>query len=419
MQKVANPNHSDTLVLHPVMALMRSILMKRIEKILSLERLPQSCFTPESSAIEIICMVRQIIQKCVEKQKEVHFVFICLKCCCMDVPFPFLYERLKATGIDSKLITMIKHLYDGNKFKYKTPSSSSSQSSNFFRLKQGCSLSSVLRMICIQKCLKRWHNKYENVGLHIGKRKLLSLYCPSGLVILASKKVDLENSVNALRHYFEKSSFNLYLKNAKYVTLNSEIASTLTLESLKIKRTSTVTYLGCVLQQDGKCEEEINYRIMQAKMATLILQSEMRNSVIEKETKRKIVQGILVNILTFDCETWTLSNVLLKKLQSLEIGFWKICCEDLECNEINEEEILKIMQVVPNLIQNIKLKILSMYNSIKAMNKTKWLKCVLEWQPEGKRKPGRLQRMWIDEVREAEKKQQELQRSAGRTSRTF
>ncbi|XP_035226378.1 uncharacterized protein LOC118198735 [Stegodyphus dumicola] len=412
MQKAVNPNHSDTLVLHPIMSLMRSILIKRIEKTLSLERLPQSCFTPESSVIEVIYMLRQIIQKCVEKQKEAHFVFICLKCCCMDVPFPFLYERLKATGLSSKLIAMIKHLYDGNKFKYQTSSSSAQHSSNFFRLKQGCSLSSVLRMICIQKCLRRWHNKWENVGLYIGKRKLLSLYYPSGLVILASKKVDLENSVNALKHYFEKSSFSLYLKNAKYLTLNSGITSTLTLESLTIKRTPTVTYLGYVLQQDGKCKEEISYRIMQAKIVASILQSEMSNSIIEKETKKKIVQGILVNILTFGCETWTLSKVLEKKIQSLELEFWKICCKDQECNEIKDEEILKTMQVDPNLIQSIKLKILSMYDSINAMNKRKWLKCILEWEPNGKRKAGRPQRRWIDEVREAEKELQEFQRSA-------
>ncbi|KFM58792.1 hypothetical protein X975_14354, partial [Stegodyphus mimosarum] len=415
MQKAANSNHSDTLVLHPIMALMRSILLKRIEKILSLERLPLSCFTPESSVIEIIYMLRQIIQKCLEKQKAVHFAFICLKYCCMDVPFSFLYKRLEATVIDCKLIAMVKHLYHRNKFQYKTPSSSAYHSSSFFRLKQGCSLSSVLRMICIQKCLKRWHHKYENVGLHIGKRKLLSLYCPSGLVILASKKVDLENSVNALKHDFEKSSFNLYLENVKYLTLNSEIASPLTLQSLQIKRTPTVTYLGCILQQDGKCKEEINYRIMQTKMATLILQSEMRNSVTEKETKRKIVQGILVNILTFGCETWTLSKVLERKLQSLEMEFWKICCKDLECNKINNEEILKIMEVGPNLIHNIKLKILSMYESIKAMNDKKWLKYILEWEPEGRRKVGRPQRKWIDEVFGAEKEQQEFQCIAGGT----
>jgi len=81
-------------------------------------------------------------------------------------------------------------------------------------------------------------------------------------------------------------------------------------------------YLGLIIESDSRQEAEINTRIEK----TLKLYYAMNNNFISKreiskKTKVKVFKTIYRPILTFGCETWTLTKKEKNRIQAVEMKY--------------------------------------------------------------------------------------------------
>jgi hypothetical protein len=62
--------------------------------------------------MEVIFLIRQLMERCREQKKELHMVFIDLEKACDKVPRNVMWWALQKHKVSTKYITLIKDMYD-------------------------------------------------------------------------------------------------------------------------------------------------------------------------------------------------------------------------------------------------------------------------------------------------------------------
>jgi hypothetical protein len=69
-------------------------------------------FMPGRSTMEVIFMIRQLVERCREQKKDLHMIFIDLKKAYDKVSRNVMWWDLQKHKVSSKYITLIKDMYD-------------------------------------------------------------------------------------------------------------------------------------------------------------------------------------------------------------------------------------------------------------------------------------------------------------------
>ena len=91
-------------------------------------------------------------------------------------------------------------------------------------------------------------------------------------------------------------------------TMNGEILETVD----KFK------YLRATLTKYGKSEKEIYIRLATANSALVNLNIIWKNRSILLRTKIQLYKSLILSILLYDCESWTLDETLEKRINAFE-----------------------------------------------------------------------------------------------------
>ena len=105
------------------------------------------------------------------------------------------------------------------------------------------------------------------------------------------------------------------------VSKRESAAFALKIEDNTIKQVWKFHFLGCLLTENGKCDEEFKKRIGMAKDAFKKLQKIMKNSKLSLDIRKQIKDYYVKLILTCNNENWTISSQIEQRLQAAEMWF--------------------------------------------------------------------------------------------------
>jgi hypothetical protein len=93
------------------MKLWRRIIKHRLRGVTNVTK-NQFGFMPERSAMEVIFLIRQLMERCREQKKDMHMIFIDLENAYNKVHRNIMWWALQKHKVSSKYITLIKDMYD-------------------------------------------------------------------------------------------------------------------------------------------------------------------------------------------------------------------------------------------------------------------------------------------------------------------
>ena len=131
----------------------------------------------------------------------------------------------------------------------------------------------------------------------------------------------------------------------------------------KLKQVQSFTYLGQLITDDGKSEGEIRSRISLAKNAFSKRYKLLTNKNISLKTRlRRLTKCYVWSLLTYACDTWTLSKQMEAKIEAFEMWSYRrimrISSKEMKSNA----EVLKMMGLKnTELVLSIKKKQLTYY----------------------------------------------------------
>ena len=91
----------------------------------------------------------------------------------------------------------------------------------------------------------------------------------------------------------------------------------------EVEQVQSFTYLGQLITEDGKSEGEIRSRIGLAKNAFSKRYKLLTNKNISLKTRLRLTKCYVWSLLTYSCDTWTLSKQMEAKIEAFEM--WSYC----------------------------------------------------------------------------------------------
>ena len=102
-----------------------------------------------------------------------------------------------------------------------------------------------------------------------------------------------------------------------------QVECTLLIDNVRIKQLNKFNYLGSMLNSDGRSVMEVKRRIAIAKEVFVCMLKILKSRSIPIDTRVRILNCYILLVLTYSCESWTLTSDLEKRLNATEM--WMLC----------------------------------------------------------------------------------------------
>ncbi|KAJ4448560.1 hypothetical protein ANN_10578 [Periplaneta americana] len=214
----------------------------------------------------------------------------------------------------------------------------------------------------------------------------------TGILLEASKAIGLE--VNP-----EKTKYMIMSRDESIVR-NGNIK----IGDLSFEEVEKFKYLGATITNINDTREEIKHRINMGNACYYSVEKLLSSNLLSKNLKVKIYKTVILPVLLYGCETWTLTlreehrlrvfeNKVLRKIFGAKrdevTGEWR---------KLHNTE-LHALYSSPDIIRNIKSRRLRWTGHVARMGESRNAYRVLVGRPEGRRPLWRPRRRWEDNIK--------------------
>ena len=169
------------------------------------------------------------------------------------------------------------------------------------------------------------------------------------------------------------------------------------IDNSSIERAEEFKYLGTTIADQNSIQEEINacYHSVQNLLSSRLL---------SKNLKIKIYRTIILPVVLYECETWSLTLREERRLRVFENGVLRKVfgpkTDEVtgEWRKLHNEE-LNDLYSIPNIVWVVKSRRMRWAGHVARMGEDIGVNRVLVGKPEGKRPLGRPRRRWEDNIK--------------------
>ncbi|KAJ4438188.1 hypothetical protein ANN_14127 [Periplaneta americana] len=212
------------------------------------------------------------------------------------------------------------------------------------------------------------------------------------ILLEASKEIGLE--VNP-----EKTKYMIMSRDQNIVR-----NGTIKVGDLSFEEVEKFKYLGATVTNINDTREEIKRRINMGNACCYSVENLLSSSLLSKNLKVRIYKTVILPVVLYSCETWTLT---LREEQRLRVFENKVLRKIFgakrdevtgEWRKLHNAE-LHALYLSPDIIRNIKSRRLRWAGHVARMGESRNAYRVLVGRPEGKRPLGRPRRRWEDNIK--------------------
>jgi hypothetical protein len=162
-------------------------------------------------------------------------------------------------------------------------------------------------------------------------------------------------------------------------------------------------YLGTTLTNQSDIHDEIKSRLNSGNACYYSVQNLLSYRLISKNLKIKIYKSLILPVVLYGCETWSLTSGKEHKLRVFENRVLRRIFgpkreEDRSWRKLHNDELHDLYSS-PNIIRVIKSRRMRLAGHVARMGEGRGVYRMLVWRPEGKRPLGRPRRRWDDKIK--------------------
>jgi hypothetical protein len=317
------------------------VILNRLISSVAEENLPESqCgFRSERSTVDMVFVVRQVQEKCLEQNMNLYSVFIDLTKAFDTVNREALWVILRKLGCPEKFTTLIKLFHDEMTGEVLSEGEPSERFSISNGVKQGCVLAPVLFNLFFSQVLSHAVQDLD-LGVYIRyrldgslfdlrrltaktktmKRLILEALFADDCALLAHQESHLQAIVDKFSVAAKLFGLTISLGKTEVLLQPAPYSDPqlpcITIDGTQLKNVDTFKYLGSTISSDCTLDKEIAARIQKASQALGRLRTKvMQHRDIRLSTKLKVYNAVVLSSLLYGCESWTLYRRHIKKLE--------------------------------------------------------------------------------------------------------
>ncbi|KAG0716601.1 LINE-1 reverse transcriptase [Chionoecetes opilio] len=297
---------------HLLLTRIRSHLVKH-------QRPQQSGFMPGKSTTDRILALRVLVERRREFRQGMLAAYVDLKKAFDSVHRESLWDLLRLRGIPARTIGLITGLYSGTESAVKCGAGVSSFFPVNTGVRQGCVLAPSLFNACMDWVLDKVVDQ-SDCGASVGNTKITDLVFADDVVIFAESLEVLVMALEALHEEAKPLGLEVsWLKTKVQVfgDLLDEAVQSVHACDEDIEILESFTYLGSAVHNDGGSRQEVLRRIGIAHGVMDSLSGSIwRCRYLCRRTKIRIFKSLVIPVLLYGCETWTLNSDLKRRINA-------------------------------------------------------------------------------------------------------
>ena len=203
--------------------------------------------------------------------------------------------------------------------------------------------------------------------IKIGGRSISNLRFADDIDLIAGSENELQDLTTRLEKASQKLGMEISAEKSKIlVTSTSDNPTTaIVLNGEVLEEVQSFKYLGAIIAKDGCSDTEIKARLGAATAAMSRLKTIWKSNNIHLTTKMKLYKTLVLSILLYGCESWTLTAEMQRKLQAFENKSYRrmlnVTYLDRITNSAINEQIVANCGPQEPLITTIKTRILKWF----------------------------------------------------------
>jgi len=175
-------------------------------------------------------------------------------------------------------------------------------------------------------------------------------------------------------------------------------------DNSSIERVEEFKYLGTTLTNQNSIQEEIKSRLKSGNACYYSVQNLLSSRLLSKNLKIKIYRNIILPVVLYGCETWSLTLKEERRLRVFENRVLRRVFGSKrdevsgEWRKLHNEE-LRHLYSLPNIVRVVKSRRMRWAGHVARMGEGTGVHRVLVGKPEGKRPLGRPRHRWEDNIK--------------------
>jgi hypothetical protein len=240
-----------------------------------------------------------------------------------------------------------------------------------------------------------------DAGVVIGGELLTNLRFADDISVFADNVDELQEAVSRIHEASRemKMCINVTKTEIQYVG-KEEYKFQIEIDEQKLTQADTFIYLGGTISAVGGSEDDIKRRIALARGVFQSLNQIWTAKDISKDTKRKVYEVLILSVLLYNSETWTLKVNQQNRLKVFEMA----CLRKIEGvtrrDKIRNEVIRARLNMKQDIVRRIQHRRLRYYGHIERMNESRYPKIAMYGYVHGQRSRGRPKKRWMDMIGE-------------------
>ena len=387
-----------SLMSHILKTILKVLLLRNRKKIEEEVDETQSGFVTGKGTREGIFNLRTIIERYLNNGKDLYMCFIDYEKAFDRVNHVKLIQCLQHLDMNGKDLKLIRNLYWNQKAFIRTDDGLSPEVQIKRGVRQGCVLSPCLFNLYTENIFREAECEK---GVKIGGRTINNLRYADDTVLLAETKEDLQCILNEVNKVGKSYGMRMNAAKTKTMVITRKEATPqikLDIDGAMIEQVQHFKYLGQTISDDGKCDAEITKRIEIARSAFNSLKGTLLSSNINLNTKKRIIKCYVWSTLLYGCETWTVTQVHINKLQAFEMWVYRKMKRISWMDKITNDEVLRRVGAKRYVISAIKSRKIAYFGHL--VRRDNIQRVLLEGKIEGTRHRGRPRIEWTDNIRQ-------------------
>ena len=343
-----------------------------------------------------------MMEKHLQHQKELFHNFIDFKKAFDRVWHDGLWHVLRGFGIEEGLIQVIQALYSSASSAVLLNNDIGEHFKTTVGVRQGCLLSPVLFNLFLENIMRETLQDF-NSTVSIGGQTINNLRFADDIDLMGGSNQELQDLTDRLTA--RSGAYGMEVSSEKSKVMVNSANNTpaqIHMNGQQLEEVDAFKYLGSTLTKDGRSSTEIKTRIGVATSAMAKLSKIWRSKDISFPTKLKLYKALVVSILLYGCESWTLTAETSRRVQTFETKCFRrllnIPWQARKTNEHVLDQITALAGPQEPLLATVKRRKLSWFGHVTRHNSLP--KTILQGTLEGGRRRGRQAKSWMDNIKE-------------------
>jgi Reverse transcriptase (RNA-dependent DNA polymerase)/Endonuclease-reverse transcriptase len=366
------------------------ILEKRVrDQIETKMREEQYGFRKNRSTIDLIFTIRNMMEKKWEKREDLYMTFLDLEKAFDNLPREKVWECLRKKEVEEGTITRIQSMYKNCKSRVRTLEGHTDWITVEKGVRQGSVMSPLLFIVVMDEMLGEVENGEE------GDSKT-GIYADD--ILIWGNKDDVQLKVTKWEIITEKYGMKVSKEKSESVVMQrgKRTENKIVLKNGNIEEREEFKYLGSVITNEAKLENEVKRRIQQGENFYMKVRKLLWNENFPKRCKVLFYKLYFEPILMYGVATWNLSYKEERMMEAAQMKFIR-SIEGVTKMEKIKSKVLRKNVKVERLGYKVGKERLKLFGKLQKMEENRLPKKSLNMEYE-KRGRGRPRERWIEKV---------------------